>query len=527
MDPVEIIEAARTAVKADLLDEAVVLLDALGDLPSARLWLLRADLHRERCEPELALRALKRACELGAGDEARVRAALMWSPIMGDPVQLAVEWRRCSDALANLAQEYLEIPDPVGALPWLDFYLAYRGRSDRTQREHLAATLRRASPILTFEAPHVAGGARPDGPVRLGICSAHLKDHTIGRLNEALVRRLGSYGFTVVLCVPELADDPLASAMAAGAGEVLVLGRDLVDARARLSAARLDILHYPDLGMDPFTTWLAFARLAPVQTVSWGHPITSGLDTIDAFLASPALTPPGSQEDFTERLVQLPDPMVCWTPPEPPAERPRAQLGLPEGRRTYVVPQSAFKLHPDFDVALRRIAEADPDGVIALLAPKRETWKQRLQARIGLPSHQLVWLPGQPREGFLALLAQADVILDPFPFGGGHTSLEALAVGTPIATLPTGQLRGRLTAAWYRTMGLAAFVAPDLAAYVDLAVGWANDPSARARASAAIRARSDRLFRRSDAVAAHAAVFHQLVSEASREQVVQPMRRSA
>ena len=71
MDPAEIIEAARTAVKADLLDEAVVLLDALGDLPSARLWLLRADLHRERCEPELALRALKRACELGAGDEAR------------------------------------------------------------------------------------------------------------------------------------------------------------------------------------------------------------------------------------------------------------------------------------------------------------------------------------------------------------------------------------------------------------------------------------------------------------------------
>ncbi len=39
----------------------------------------------------------------------------------------------------------------------------------------------------------------------------------------------------------------------------------------------LDILFYPDLGMTPLTYFLAFARLAPVQCVSWGHPVTTGI----------------------------------------------------------------------------------------------------------------------------------------------------------------------------------------------------------------------------------------------------------
>jgi len=525
MDASQLVEGARRAVQLDRLDDALTLLEALGDLPSPRLWLMRADLHRERCEPELARQALDRALELGAGDAARVRKALMWSPILGDRQALRHEWDTNLAALRALAQQELSIPDAPRALPWLDFYLAYRGRNDREPRELLGQILRRADPDLDFCAPHVPTGGSTDGPVRLGICSAHLKDHTIGRLNQALVRGLGAHGFHVVLAVPELADDPLSTAMAQAADQVLILGRHVPTARERLAQARLDVLHYPDLGMDPLTTWLALARLAPVQTVSWGHPLTSGLPTIDAFLASSFLVPPGMESELTERVVRLPDPMVCWTPPPVLPTRARAELGLPPGR-AYLVPQSAFKLHPDFDVVLRRIAQADPDGTIALLAPKRHAWRARLQQRLALPDDRLVWVPRQPREGYLALLRQAEVVLDPFPFAGGHTSLEALAMGTPIVTLPTDQLRGRLTACWYRALGLSDLVASDIDDYVSTAVTWATCPPERARVSQAIAARADRLFERTDAVASHAAAFHQLArSEAPSLDNVVPLRR--
>lgn len=70
--------------------------------------------------------------------------------------------------------------------------------------------------------------------------------------------------------------------------------------------SRLDVLIYPEIGMDKLTTKLASMRLAPVQVASWGHPETSGLPTIDHYLSAQGLEPEGVGEHHTERLVLLP-----------------------------------------------------------------------------------------------------------------------------------------------------------------------------------------------------------------------------
>ncbi|WP_207436476.1 hypothetical protein, partial [Sabulibacter ruber] len=54
-------------------------------------------------------------------------------------------------------------------------------------------------------------------------------------------------------------------------------------------AIRADDLHvliYPEIGMDPMAAKLAALRLAPVQCVSWGHPDTTDLPTVDCFRGS-------------------------------------------------------------------------------------------------------------------------------------------------------------------------------------------------------------------------------------------------
>jgi predicted O-linked N-acetylglucosamine transferase (SPINDLY family) len=46
---------------------------------------------------------------------------------------------------------------------------------------------------------------------------------------------------------------------------------------------------------------------------------------------------------------------------------------------------------------------------------------------------------------FVELIAVSDVMLDTLHFNGMNTSLEALAVGTPVVTLPGALQRGRRT----------------------------------------------------------------------------------
>lgn len=71
------------------------------------------------------------------------------------------------------------------------------------------------------------------------------------------------------------------------------------------SEARLDVLLYPELGMDPLTPQLAALRLAPVQVASWGHPETTGMPTIDHYLSAELFEAADSEEYYSERLVRL------------------------------------------------------------------------------------------------------------------------------------------------------------------------------------------------------------------------------
>jgi protein O-GlcNAc transferase len=50
----------------------------------------------------------------------------------------------------------------------------------------------------------------------------------------------------------------------------------LITNRNLVVDAKIDILIYLDIGMDPATMAWAGARLAPLQCVTWGHPQTTG-----------------------------------------------------------------------------------------------------------------------------------------------------------------------------------------------------------------------------------------------------------
>src|SRR5207247_8154977 len=100
-------------------------------------------------------------------------------------------------------------------------------------------------------------------------------------------------------------EDETARAIQEHADEYVVLPADLPLARRLIAEQRLDVLVYTDVGLDPVTSTLAHSRLAPVQCVTWGHPVTTGIPTLDYFLSSELLEGEGAEQHYTENLVRL------------------------------------------------------------------------------------------------------------------------------------------------------------------------------------------------------------------------------
>jgi predicted O-linked N-acetylglucosamine transferase (SPINDLY family) len=183
----------------------------------------------------------------------------------------------------------------------------------------------------------------------------------------------------------------------------------------------------------------------------------------------------------------------------------RADFGLPESVHLYVCSQSLFKIHPAFDAVLRSILEQDPLALVVLLARPQAHWKQLLTERfsrtIGEPIRRIHFLDALPPADFLQLQALADVLLDTFPFGGGNTSLEAFAFGTPVVTMPHHLMRGRITLACYHQMGLQECISADPEDYVRKAVRLATDPEWRQEVRKQILGRKHVLYDNRQAVA--------------------------
>jgi predicted O-linked N-acetylglucosamine transferase (SPINDLY family) len=70
---------------------------------------------------------------------------------------------------------------------------------------------------------------------------------------------------------------------------------------------------------------------------------------------------------------------------------------------------------------------------------------------------------------------QIDIVLDPFPQGGGVTALEGLMMGVPMVVLRGSTLTGRASASFMTTLGLSDWIAETREQYVELAVQKSKD----------------------------------------------------
>ncbi|MDW8223612.1 MAG: tetratricopeptide repeat protein [Gemmatales bacterium] len=401
-------------------------------------------------------------------------------PVIYQSVQHLLETRaHLEQTLRRLVEEGLFI-DPTQELFPTHFYLAYQGFND-LELHRLIARLGDGPRKLQVPEPR----KRPiSGKVRIGFLSRYLQTHTIGQLNLGLITHLDRQQFEVYVLSLAPPDGHLGQRFRQVADHYMVLPPDLPLALQQVAALGLDILYYPDIGMDAMSYTLAFSRLAPVQCCSWGHPVTTGLPTMDYFISSATAETSDADSHYSEQLVRLSRLNVVYERPVVnQLSRDRQRLGLPEQGHIYLCPQTLFKFHPEFDQLLSAILERDPHGWLVLIEGKYKHWTEllleRFQRTMPQATGRVRFVSKLPREDFLRLLTLADVMIDPIHFGGGNTSYEALAFGVPVVTWPSPFLRCRLTYAMYQQMDFLELVAWNAQDYVEKAVRVACDADYR------------------------------------------------
>ncbi|HZR01758.1 MAG TPA: tetratricopeptide repeat protein [Burkholderiales bacterium] len=348
--------------------------------------------------------------------------------------------------------------------------------------------------------------------VRLGIVLAHVRS---GPVWDTLVRGWvehvdrGAFDVCIFAIEPTRGEDT--DAMRIPATVLDLADKDLHESARTILDAAIDVLVYPEVGMNRKVAVLASLRLAPVQAASWGHPETTGLPTIDYFLSAQALEPADAQANYTERLVALPGLGCCYmADPAAAGEISLATFGIDPGRPVLICPGTPFKYAAPFDDVLVEIAARLPAGQLVFFEYERLHYTRKLQARLreafmrrGMRMEEhVVFAPWLDASAFVALLKRSTLMLDTIGFSGFNTAMRAIEASLPIVTREGRYLRGRLASGILRELGLNELIAADESAYVDLAVELARDEAYNASIRQGIAARRHSLYQHVEAVRA-------------------------
>lgn len=316
--------------------------------------------------------------------------------------------------------------------------------------------------------------------LRVGMVSGDLRNHPVSYFLESLLASLDQSRIELVAYPTSHRADaftarikPYFSAWRSLAG----LGDE---AAARLIHSDgihvlLDLSGHSAYNRLPMFAW----KPAPVQ-VSWlGYLATTGVQEIDYVLGDPVATPPEDQGNFSEKIWRLPDAWCCFTPPDIELEvGPLPALSV--GHVTFGCFNNLSKMNDSVVALWARVLKAVPGSCLLLRARQLrdssacEATVKRFEAQ-GVESARLLLEHSSSRSDLLEAYRRVDIALDPFPYNGATTSVEALWMAVPFIVRKGDRFLSCCGQSLAVNAGLSDWIAEDDEDYVAKAVAHTSD----------------------------------------------------
>jgi protein O-GlcNAc transferase len=331
------------------------------------------------------------------------------------------------------------------------------------------------TPLLKSHRSH-DNNRDPNRRLKIGYLSADLRDHVVGRNVLPILEHHDHMNFEIHAFSLAAPNDPTCEPFKKSCDHwhdcAALNDETIAEVIRRL---RIDILVDLTLHMSGNRLGVFARKPAPVQVTWAGYPGTTGLSSIDYRLTDPHLDPPGETDAFyAERSVRLPHSFWCY---RPSARAPEVNPipAMSAGHITFGCLNNFSKVTSAALDLWSRVLHAVPDSKLLLLCSGGSVRIETADyfASKAIDPHRIRF--ANRGNGYVLEYHRIDIALDPIPYTGHSTTLDALWMGVPVITLPgaTSLSRGSVTA--LTNTGLTEMIAATEADYVSTASRLASD----------------------------------------------------
>ena len=341
--------------------------------------------------------------------------------------------------------------------------------------------------------PSHANLPNPERRLRIGYVSADFKNHSAAYVFGPMLMHFDPSRYEVYAYSNTIKEDSLTQLFQQSVScwrKIVGVSDEVVAEMIRQD--EIDIL--VDLsGHSAGNRLLVFARKpAPIQVTAWGYIGGTGMKAMDVFFADPVVVPPEEKQFYAEEVRYLPNVVGSLFPYPFPEVNPLPAMagnGVTFGslNRLVKISEEAYRVWSQVLLAI-------PGSRIVLKTGELDNVGMRARVsehfiRAGVDPERITLLGRTSWRDHVAAFNQIDITLDPFPHGGGVTTLEGLMMGVPVVTLCWPTLVGRLSASILTTLGLTDWIAETPEQYVEIAIRKAQDLSALAELRQQMRRR--------------------------------------
>ena len=458
---------------------------------NAKTFYLLGDIYYDSGDGDLAKTYYAKSLELHPADiEAHIALTIAQIPKVAKSEEELINSRRTFTQQLEFVSAMLQQKIDPTLLQKLiarhPFYLAYQDDDNKpllSQFGEICADL--ARPLQNQLQVKQDASTPTHSKIRIGIISSFICSHPVWHaITKGWVNHLNPVLFELHIFNTNGVEDEETQLAKSRAASYSNCGTDVLAAAQIIANQNLDVILYPEIGMDTVSKALACLRLAPLQAVSWGHPETTGIPTIDAFLSAELLEPDDAHSLYSEEIIELPNLGTNVQYQDVVAQSPNLEsLGIDPSLPILLCAGSPSKYTPSHDFVFIEIAKKLGQCQFIFFnfeANLTAILKERLQlafANAQLDSNQFLrFIPFLKKEEFHGLMQKADLYLDTIGFSGFNTALQAIACDLPVVTKEGTRMRGRLASALLHRIGLDDLVCRSVGDYIHLVVELIQNP---------------------------------------------------